>query len=422
MRKTIFTVLLAITFGLGLTLLASTGAMAVHKGAGNLTCGGCHTMHNSQNSTDMGGAAGGSMVLLRGNVTARANMHMFCLTCHAENGTGPSAAAADAVSGVSAPKVARTTATTITNGLIDFSTIGAGGDFMNNGNGEISLAWALNYTGSGVGYGHGLGQTNIVPPGGGDGQIDYITCTNCHDPHGTQTGGAAAATQKFRNLKRQPPGGGGLSAFDASFTGTVDGYATSYVGGITGLAGTGNYGGNGTTNGANHYWPIYRTAGSQNTYRGPGTAGVLTDGISAWCAQCHDLWHQENTTDTGVNQSGQDWKRHPVDRSFTDATPTSGANVTITDWTQYTNGGGTPLAFSSGALVATKLPMAHNAAGGTTYYGDDNADRVFCLSCHFPHAGPFPDALRWQHALVGSSTAAASALASNVGCEQCHNK
>src|SRR3989338_5798881 len=53
--------------GFCLSLLYPSPSKAVHKGAGDITCGSCHTMHSSQGGTNgpnMGGAAG-SFILLR---------------------------------------------------------------------------------------------------------------------------------------------------------------------------------------------------------------------------------------------------------------------------------------------------------------------------------------------------------------------
>ena len=72
MKRLILTTLLAFAFGIGLSLLVATPSMAVHKGAGPLTCGACHTMHSSQGGTSnpadpsntmgMGDEAGGSFI------------------------------------------------------------------------------------------------------------------------------------------------------------------------------------------------------------------------------------------------------------------------------------------------------------------------------------------------------------------------
>src|SRR3989304_7731024 len=76
-------------------ILAMAGpCLGIHEGAGDLVCGGCHTMHNSQGNSGLGGNSGGSMLLLRGPITllTAANgdrtlsIHKLCLQCHATNG------------------------------------------------------------------------------------------------------------------------------------------------------------------------------------------------------------------------------------------------------------------------------------------------------------------------------------------------
>ncbi len=73
-----------------------------------------------------------------------------------------------------------------------------------------------------------------------------------------------------------------------------------------------------------------------------------------------------------------------------------------------------------------KLPVANT---GTSldqefYYADaDNEDKVFCLSCHFAHGGPYCDALRWDYitnVVQGDQTG--NAIPSNLGCQQCHSR
>src|SRR3990170_7930689 len=69
------------------SFIPSSSIYAIHKGAGNLVCGNCHTMHNSQGNTGMEGASGGSLVLLRATINSRAESHKLCLKCHASNGS-----------------------------------------------------------------------------------------------------------------------------------------------------------------------------------------------------------------------------------------------------------------------------------------------------------------------------------------------
>lgn len=402
--------------------LFSTKAFAIHAGAGDLVCGQCHTMHNSEGNSGMGGAANGSIVLLRGNLTARSDMHKLCLDCHAQDG-GQSAVLM-APQFVTAPKVCRQTSWTNQG---DFKAIGAGGDFCANGAGVLgNTPWALNTpdgsTNYSLGYGHSLGATNVTPPGSST-TISTFTCTNCHDPHGASTDNGSVF--KYRNLRYSPTGKGSTSNMTALTVAAWVGAAGSNWKGSTGAI-AGDYTGTAI---ADHYWPIANSGlTSQNSYRFPLTGGSLTDGVSAWCAQCHVNWHQESNntdpaagttsgnqiTESGSPPGGSDWLRHPVDRRFTDISPLSGSGQTIADWVHYTQ--------TYGKLAAGyKLPAAVDSAS-TKYYAENYTDRVFCLSCHFAHGGPYPNGLRWSHAAQGNSTAQAYAIASDTGCQQCHNR
>lgn len=416
--KRFYTLAIAAIAVIGLALFA-TPASAVHKGAGDLTCGACHTMHSSQGGTNapgMGGATG-SWLLLRASVTSKEKIGDFCLSCHAENGTGGAAVVQNpGVAGweTTPPKVYRTTAWS--NG--DFTAVGAGGDF--NGSGDYSGGVFTNDAGDNVigaslGKGHSINLTTLdqVPPGSntGAGGIENFTCTTCHDPHGVST--TTAAINKYRNLRGNIADGGNGIPWDTS--GNI---ATSYVGAVAGSA----TGGTNTTL-ANNVWPVYRNAGSQNSYGGSATAGLQ---FSRFCAQCHGDWHEETETGNGIKNwalagndptSGNyDWQRHPVDAALVQAPSLlSTSGVTIVDKGHYD-------ATYGNLALGRKLPAANNG-GSAVYYGDNDGDKVFCLSCHFAHGSPNFDILRWSHtSAVEAGSQAGNAIPSDTGCQQCHNR
>src|SRR3972149_4113316 len=169
MRKLFLVALCAIAVA-GLVFFYAAPSMAVHKNPGNqLVCGGCHTMHNSQGNSSLGGNTDGSLILLRGAVTTRADVHMLCLQCHASNGAQNTTEFPDedAIGDGNhpAPKVFIMGAGGYGNGtdLEDFKDIGAGGDFS----ATLSSAWAP--TGgdasNAVGNGHSIGYALAIPPG-----------------------------------------------------------------------------------------------------------------------------------------------------------------------------------------------------------------------------------------------------------------
>ncbi len=146
----VITAAVLITFGLG------GMAMAFHDG-GVAHCDGCHTMHNSQDGTDVTATPGG-------HLTKAGDPSSTCLTCHARYGQ-------------------RT---------YDGSGYGSGGDFY----------WITKtYTWSGHGgpsegdsHGHnviaedfGLSSDSTLftrAPGGT--YDEELSCGSCHDPHGAK--------------------------------------------------------------------------------------------------------------------------------------------------------------------------------------------------------------------------------------------
>lgn len=390
---------------------------AVHTGAGDLVCGGCHTMHNSQSSSSLGGNSGGSLLLLRGAVSERKDIHKLCLQCHGVGGSMESTSFPP--HGEKAPKVYGGNAINWDQSK-DFSQIGAGGDFFM----ELDSNFDLTAAGSNnaLGYGHSVGLSNADPPGFALGTpfTNDFSCTICHDPHGAYVGSwndggtiynnfivkNNLGINTFRNLKL-------YSVFFPPYYGIMS-ETKSWVGGITGKYG--DAGANYTpalVNGV-PIWPVYNgdpaVAANNNVYDGVGL-----EGLSGFCAQCHTFWHEDKAADWGVNnRAGEDWKRHPVNHVINDA-DVSGANVDTIDWAHY-----------SAIPQGFKVPVAN---GGTDlsqeyYFGDsDNEDKVFCLSCHFAHGGPYYDNLRWNYlSAVDTGSQQVNGIPTNVGCQQCHNR
>ena len=121
--RTLLLAFIAIFFVAAITI--PTSSLAVHKGAGNLVCGSCHTMHNSQGGTNLEGNSTGSILLLRGAVSTREQLHKLCLQCHAEGGL--QAYVGHEPHGQYAPKVYGAN----WDQSKSFGEIGAGGDFIN---------------------------------------------------------------------------------------------------------------------------------------------------------------------------------------------------------------------------------------------------------------------------------------------------
>jgi predicted CXXCH cytochrome family protein len=128
-------------------------------------------------------------------------------------------------------------------------------------------------------------------------------------------------------------------------------------------------------------------ATNHNVYSADTTAG-----ISAFCAECHGLFH--GTANTG---SSSPFQRHPTNNLLSDATGWDLGQVTV----DYNNN---PFSF---ALLTEADP--------TTAYTTTNA-RVACVSCHRAHGTPEADILRFDYSaqLAGSTV--------STGCLGCHER
>src|SRR3989338_3540999 len=451
--------------GFCLSLLYPSPSKAVHKGAGDITCGSCHTMHSSQGGTNgpnMGGAAG-SFILLRAgasSISSRAEIHKLCLQCHADNGS--QASVSHQPQNVIAPKVYSSGSWSQND---PFNKIGAGGNFY----GELDAGWS-NTDGTAtnpamLGKGHTLFRSNVVPPGGDTTPITEFSCTNCHDPHGASST-ADTNTNIFRNLKVIATGAGVNSGVKFYSDTTAERYLhKSYVGGVNPSGTSGYFGGTtcgdgtgGTVpcdNANQAIWPVYRGTlqGDPNTDSvnsnayGTGldikasTDGTQAATMSRWCSQCHDNWHviivpgnkQKIIPKPPEYTVGDwNWKRHPVDSVVPrGASPgcATGCHPSRLDRINYSLQlikDGKALPVTSGTDSANNayyLPYAAPAASGTGMEDLTDDHKVFCLSCHFAHGGPYYDNLRWDYtSAVSSGSQSGNGIASNVGCQLCHNR
>ena len=169
--------------------------------------------------------------------------------------------------------------------------------------------------------------------------------------------------------------------------------------------------------------------------------------MSKWCSQCHDDWHEGlNTANRDTNDPPYPfprvWRRNPVNAMIPRAS-TGGCGLTChvsaLDRSNYTvsliqAGKGLPVTTSDlYADYVYYLPWSTTGSGTFGGSGMDTPDSilsaggsrhsVFCLSCHFAHGGPYNDALRWEHVLtVALGDFTGQPIASNKGCQLCHNK
>lgn len=114
---------------------------------------------------------------------------------------------------------------------IDYSKVGAGGDFGADGvagcdrtgpygTSGAHTSWTCE-PGNALGKTHSLGATGVRPPGAAEADISAFSCTNCHDPHGVSQVGlpgsdnSSSVANDYRMLRKYPTGSnGGTSGAD----------------------------------------------------------------------------------------------------------------------------------------------------------------------------------------------------------------
>lgn len=388
-------------------ILAMAGpCLGIHEGAGDLVCGGCHTMHNSQGNAGLGGNSGGSMLLLRGPITVLTDagggnvltVHKLCLQCHATNGA--QADTAHQPHGQQAPKVFIDSSFQQWDETMPFGVIGAGGNFYP----ELDDNWNPDPNGKfGLGKGHSVGSAEIQgAPGAKVCCWVQPQCTMCHSPHGRAAYDPYPGINAYRNLT-WPFGMISIPAMK------------SWVGGVTGTYATGgNYVPVNGVGGAK-VWPVYKLDPTV-----PANNNAYDPRITWLCAGCHGKFHEYTEP---ANQTGEDWKRHPAG-GFTNTATLAGYKIKDSD----VSGNGTDtidMAHYNSIPDGYKLPVASGGAAATEVYymNNDDEDRVFCLTCHFVHGGPYYDNLRWDYASpVSPGSQTGKAIISTRGCQQCHNR
>ncbi len=373
---------------------------AVHKNAGDLPCGTCHTAHNSQGGMEIGGRSGGSYSLLRAPASDWSEVHNLCLKCHASNGEWANVS----FNGYPAPKVyihgqdGYGNNTKGDDANFSFFYIGAGGDFSRelnwNGTGNATDTQSL-------GYGHSLGLKGwYVPVPGSNSyvRIVYFSCVTCHDPHGS----------RFYRYLRYIVAGQVDPRKVYGFYPDVN--ATGYK------SGDGDKSGSNGSSGTTLIWAVAEDTITGDPANDTGKTNVYRSGhsISTWCAMCHPRWH-EGVTPSNLDPNGLDWLRHPVVGRLDDGTPLSGAGITILDTSNYT-----PSVIQQGKA----LPVVTLDTQNPVYYlTDPSSNDIMCLTCHFAHGGPYYDGLRWDYtSSVATGSQEGKGVFSDRGCQLCHNR
>lgn len=115
----------------------------------------------------------------------------------------------------------------------------------------------------------------------------------------------------------------------------------------------------------------------------PGAYGAYMgrpQGISDFCSGCHQTFHSWQTKNyPNGGKDGAPWLRHPVSTAL----PSTG------EYTTYTT-------YNPDIPVARPYTLIEGL-GGPSATVTPGQDQVMCLSCHYAHGGPYPDALRWDY-------------------------
>lgn len=147
-------------------------------------------------------------------------------------------------------------------------------------------------------------------------------------------------------------------------------------------------------------WEYEATIENHNGYKGDFNHNTI-DTISYLCGECHGKFHPNpnlgGTTEVGFAHSTL-WVRHPADISFS----------TI-------HGGFAGSEYQGYVTYSLDSPVAYfNPTGKEKVVDADSI--VMCLSCHRPHASPYPDSLRWDYSNISTETK------TRDGCLICHTR
>ncbi len=400
-----------------------------------LVCADCHTIHFSENGTTPAGADTGGpwQKLLKKKTNAD-----ICLGCHTEG----SNTAATAWGGTLPAGQSWTAPIVKTLNGEDPDTLGISmpaGDFYFSDQDPAkghNPAWTHGNQAASMSVDTVLGNWPPTPPGNGAtgyNEPDW-DCHTCHGMHNRFSGSYSA----WRQVKRKVNGivhtgdvsGLGVETTTGNKGATAAGYEpieSNSRGDIQGTSYVNLRADGQPLDGADLFAPYSET--NKNVYRG---------GFSSFCSVCHGDFHGGTETSSATGDptsstgntavSGPHWFRHPTNVAL-DGKKYNVSKYTVT----VTNFQGTnpnppgydwkyPLRRVDGTWTVTSPSTAGEVAP---------TDRVMCLTCHFAHAGPNANALRWdeagQPAFIANGAADSYHDTSNgdnpaFGCNKCHQK
>jgi predicted CXXCH cytochrome family protein len=395
-----FSLVLFLSLAISLALVGSAFAnFGPHGGYATDTdsCAGCHRAHTSFSAVrfepssgpgpDPSAPASESALLVGGAAT----MQEFCYACHGDAAPG---AATNVQGGVfdAGPSTASMAATNATHPYQTASTFNAplnGGGFDRAAKDwDWNTADVLTAQYAAVSSAHSMEKTSVMwGAGNGVDVSQNMTCTSCHDPHGSSN---------YRLLKDKVNGltVGGYTEFGVAGGSNYDLVPNPYVmsvengypaaGWSKGMVGAGEMA---------DYKPDY-TRGTP--IRATQSGGKKS--LSMWCSSCHVNYNDKSgekltalagstgavknygTYEANGTVGAKTRHRHPVDIAVQ-----SGDGILQVDAQKYS--------------MDTRIPLEE--APGTASYRNWN---VGCLTCHLAH-GSSQDMTGWAAAsLVGTPT------------------
>ena len=369
MRKTILIVLSII----GYILLAYIYVDAKVSGV----CSNCHTMHNSQNGTEVATAGPAPS-----DATPHENLLLqTCLGCHSSD----SSSTYYDLGGCNVPVVYYTAG--------EPSTYLAGGNFW----------WVAEAGGADDTKGHNVfyneGDDNLSEaPGNTVGTCGTDAChQNFHLPYsganmGFTPSGRYGCEGCHLNVKHHADDGTGTKYVDSEAKGWYR-FLSGHDFTDLGVKGIEDEDWQATSSATDHneYLGVHDIGGGYG-FRQSGGAANGEGTMTAFCTGCHGRFHGEQQS------SGGAWIRHPSDAVL----PTSG------EYSAYNT-------YSIEAPVSR--PTSFDWGSGPSATVTPGEDMVMCLSCHRPHGSPYQDILRWDY-----SDMIAGDPSKSGGCFTCHTQ
>lgn len=351
MAKAVTTISISvILIGVLIIFFLSGVGYAFHEG-GVGYCEGCHKLHNSAHDTDQN--INSEIIDLKGT-----DPSSTCLRCHAEQGMFYNVLSNDG------------------------SMYTPGGDFYWLKKTFTFTVNGMQYRSAGDSHGH-----NIVASDYGLNKERTLTaapsavysstamsCTSCHNPHGTTTGNAG-------NRRAISVSG---SYGEIAPQGTIAGNFR-LLGGI-------GYNGGSRASGINFTYPApIAVANSKNWTETDSNHTAYGSGMSEWCSNCHgNLLNNDNKHPSGNNSK----LSKTVISSYNSYVKTG--DISGTQATAYLS----LVPFEVG--ITDKSLLDPSSTSGPNTAGKAN---VMCLTCHRAHASAFEHIGRWdmQGTLIADS-------------------